>query len=274
MDDVRSGELVASAPPKAPRSLSAWGWRLGTVLVTIAFIALWEFLPRAGLVAKIILPPFTDTLVALGTIISGPTFVHHFLVTLLEMVAGFLIGVAVGLAIGIPLAVWQPLKRLTYPLVIAFQTIPKIVLAPLVITWFGYGIESKIALAVLIAFFPVLINTMVGIESVPESAVKLMRSLRASRLQTFRKVSLPYAGPFIFAGIKTGLTFAVAGAIVAEFIGASEGLGYLLHGYSFRLKIDSVFAVIVILSVMGSVLYLAVDVIHRKLIFWRDPTLE
>jgi len=180
----------------------------------------------------------------------------------------------VGLVSGIALGVSRALYKLTYPLVVAFQSVPKIVLAPLLITWFGYGIESKVAMAVIISFFPVLINTIVGLESVPEEPLKLMRSLRASKWQIFYKLSLPTAAPIMFAGIKTALTFAVIGAIVAEFIGASEGLGYLLNVYSFQLRIDSVFAVIVVLSLIGSILYFFIDWLDRKLIFWRSDSVR
>lgn len=267
------------AEPGEPRARGrlSWAdtaWRLGTVGVVVAFLLVWELLPRLGLVAPIILPPVTEVVGALGAILSSESFPQHFGVTLFEMVAGFAIGVVLGLAVGVPLAVWRPVKRLTYPLVVAFQAVPKILFAPLLITWFGYGFESKIALAVLIAFFPVLINSMVGIESVPESATRLMRSLGATKRQTFTKLALPFAAPVIFAGVKTALTFAVTGAVVAEFLGATEGLGYLLDGYSFQLRIDRVYAVIVILSLLGTFLYWVVDWIDQKLVFWRDSTIH
>jgi NitT/TauT family transport system permease protein len=191
-----------------------------------------------------------------------------------EILLGFVLGTALGLVLGIALGVWEPLKRLTYPLIVAFQSLPKIVLAPLLITWFGYGLESKVAMAVIISFFPVLINTLVGLESVPDDAIRLMRSLKASRRQVFWKLSLPHAAPVMFAGIKTGLTFAVIGAIVGEFIGSSQGLGYLLHAYAFQLRIDRVFAVIVVLSLIGSILYFAIDYVDRRLIFWRTESVR
>lgn len=247
-----------------------WKWRGISILVVLAFLALWEALPRLGLVSTIILPPVSEVWVGLVELVGGGSFFRHLQVTLIEMLLGFFIGTFVGFAIGVALGVWEPVKKSVYPLVVAFQSLPKIVLAPLLITWFGYGIESKIAMAVVIAFFPVLINTMVGLESVPDENRQLMRSLKASRAQTFRKLSLPHAAPFIMAGIKTGLTFAVIGAIVGEFVGSSEGLGYLLHAYSFQLRIDKVFAVIVVLSTVGAVLYFAIDWLENRLIFWRE----
>jgi NitT/TauT family transport system permease protein len=246
-----------------------WKWRLGAVGLALALLGLWEAIPRLGLMSEIILPPVSDVIVAIGELVAAPTFFEHFGITLTEIMVGFVLGTVIGLVGGISLGLSKALSRLVYPLVVAFQSIPKIVLAPLFITWFGYGIESKIAMAVVIAFFPVLINTLVGLESVPENPRRLMRSLRATRWQVFWKLSLPHSAPVIFAGIKTALTFAVIGAIVGEFIGASQGLGYLLHTYSFQLRIDSVFAVIVVLSAMGSVLYFAIDWLDGRLIFWR-----
>jgi len=249
-----------------------WKWRAISLVVVLAFLAIWEFLPRLGLVSSIILPPVTEVWAGLVELVAQETFMGHLRVTLVEMLVGFIIGTLIGFAAGVALGVWESVKKSVYPLVVAFQSLPKIVLAPLLITWFGYGIESKIAMAVVISFFPVLINTMVGLETVPDEARQLMRSLRASRSQIFRKLSLPHAAPFIMAGIKTGLTFAVIGAIVGEFVGSSEGLGYLLHAYSFQLRIDKVFAVIVILSGIGALLYFLIDWLERRLIYWRSDS--
>jgi NitT/TauT family transport system permease protein len=128
-------------------------------------------------------------------------------------------------------------------------------------------------MGIAIAFFPVLINTLVGLESVPADMVKLMRSLRATPLQIFRKVSFPYALPLIFAGVKQALTYAVIGALVGEFVGASAGLGYLLDSYNFQLRIDYVFALIVVLAIVGAALYFIVEWLDKRLIYWREQQL-
>lgn len=261
-------EAPVDGPTDAERT-GVWLWRAGAVGIVVGLLVIWELIPRVGLMSPIILPPVTEVAVAIGELVTSATFFEHFRVTMTEIMVGFAIGTVIGLGGGIALGLSKSLSRLVYPLVVAFQSVPKIVLAPLFITWFGYGIESKIAMAVVIAFFPVLINTLVGLESVPENPRRLMRSLRASPAQVFWKLSLPHSAPVIFAGIKTALTFAVIGAIVGEFIGASQGLGYLLHTYSFQLRIDSVFAVIVVLSAIGSILYFAIDWLDGKLIFWR-----
>jgi NitT/TauT family transport system permease protein len=247
-----------------------WMWRLGSLVVILVLAALWELIPRLGLASAIILPPISDVAVSFWRLVTGPIFWPHFGVTIYEMLTGFVLGTAVGLFLGIALGVFEPVKRLTYPLVVGFQSIPKIVLAPLLITWFGYGTESKIAMAVVVSFFPVLINTLVGLASVPEDALRLMRSLQGSRMQVFRKLSLPWAAPVMFAGIESGLTFAVIGAIVGEFVGSAQGLGYLIAAYSFQLRIDTVYALIIILAMVGSLLYFIVDRIDQRLVFWRN----
>jgi NitT/TauT family transport system permease protein len=257
------------ARPKGTR-LNTTAWRLATTGVVFLFLLLWEALPTFGLVSAIILPKFSDVAVSFVSLVTGPVFFKHFWITVLEILWGFGIAVTLGLALGLALGLSRTVKRLTYPLVIAFQSIPKIVLAPLLITWAGYGMESKIALAVIIAFFPVLINTIVGLDSVPVEWKRLMYSLRASRKQMFWKLELPYAAPVIFAGIKTALTFAVTGAVVAEFVGANAGMGFLIHAYAFQLMIPKTFAVILVLSLIGSLLYGAIALLDQKLIFWRN----
>lgn len=247
-----------------------WKWRMGTLSVAILIFVVWEMLPRLGLVAPIILPPFTEVAYALYTLVQQDFFWAHFWITGNEILWGFVVGTTLGLVGGITLGVWEPFKKLTYPFVVAFQAIPKIVLAPLFISWFGYGQASKVVMAIVISFFPVLINTMVGLENVPSDTIKLMQSLKASTMQIFRKVSLPSAAPLIFAGVKTALTFALIGAIVGEFVGASKGLGFLLHTYNFALRIDRVFAVIIILSAIGAVFYILLEWLDNKLIFWRQ----
>lgn len=252
------------------RVATARRYRIGSFLVAVAVFLVWELLPRSGLVPEIILPPITAIVYALYTLVLTDFFMGHFLVTLNEIFWGFVIGTVIGLTTGIVLGAWGGAKRLFYPFVVAFQAVPKIVLAPLLISWFGYGQTSKIAMAVVISFFPVLINTMVGLENVPRDMIRLMHSLRASRGQIFTKVELPSAAPLMFAGVKTALTFALIGAIVGEFVGAAEGLGFLLYTYNFQLRIDRVFSVIIILSVIGGILYFFVEWLDKRLIYWRQ----
>ncbi len=264
---VSEVEPVTSRPPERRRG--SWRYRLGSLALLGVLIALWEVLPRVGFVSEIILPPFSKVAVALWTLVQTDFFLEHFTVTLSEIGIGFALGTVIGFVAGVLLAISTVVNRVTYPFVVAFQAVPKIVFAPLFIAWFGFGQTSKVVMAIVIAFFPVLINTKVGLENVPEESIRLMRSLRATRFQVFRKVSLPHALPIIFAGVQTALTFAVIGALVGEFVGASSGMGYLLNLYNFQLRIDRVFAVIVILAAVGAVGYFILEWVGRKLIFWR-----
>jgi NitT/TauT family transport system permease protein len=263
---------LSNKPPAS--SKEKWSYRGASVLITVVVLGLWELLPKLGVVSDIVLPPLSEVVVALQSLLVTPSFWGHFAVTMREIMLGFLLGSLIGLLLGIALAVWKSVKQVSYPYVVGFQAIPKIVFAPLFIAWFGYGETSKVVMAIAIAFFPVLINTLVGLESVPADMIKLMRSLKATPLQIFRKVSFPYALPLIFAGIKQALTYAVIGALVGEFVGASAGLGYLLDAYNFQLRIDFVFALIVVLAVVGAGLYFIVEWIDKRLIYWREQQLS
>jgi NitT/TauT family transport system permease protein len=269
LDDVEDLVTVDAAEIQARKRRETRWYRIGSALLTLVVLGIWELLPRAGIMPEIVLPPFTSVAVGFWGLLQEDHFWGHLRVTLNEILWGFVLGTLFGLFSGILLAVWQPLKRLTYSFIVGFQAVPKIVLAPLFISWFGYGQSSKIVMAIVISFFPVLINTLVGLESVPEDAVRLMRSIRSTRMQVFRKLSLPHAAPLILAGIKTALTFAVIGAIVGEFVGAQQGLGFLLNAYNFQLRIDRVFSVIVILAGVGALLYFLLEALDRRLIYWR-----
>jgi NitT/TauT family transport system permease protein len=247
--------------------------RPGIILSPLSFgllLVLWEFVSRAGLVAPIILPPPTRVWDGLVILFTAPWFPQHVWLTTAETLIGFAIGGVGAILLGIAMVNMPLFKEVVYPYVVAFQVMPKVVLAPIFITWFGLGIESKIVMAIAISFFPVVINTVVGLESVEENAMLLMRSLVASRRQVFWKLAWPAALPSIFAGLKTSLTLALIGALVAEFVTAKDGLGTLIITFSFELKVYLVFAVIVVVSVLGLALYGIMEYLDRKVVFWRQ----
>jgi NitT/TauT family transport system permease protein len=244
----------------------------GIILSPLSFgllLVLWEIVSRAGLVAPIILPPPTRVWDGLVILFTAPWFPQHVWLTTAETLIGFVIGGIGAIVLGIAMVNMPLFKEVVYPYVVAFQVMPKVVLAPIFITWFGLGIESKIVMAIAISFFPVVINTVVGLESVEENAMLLMRSLVASRRQIFWKLAWPAALPSIFAGLKTSLTLALIGALVAEFVTANEGLGTLIITFSFELKVYLVFAVIIVVSVLGLALYGIMEYLDRKVVFWR-----
>ena len=244
----------------------------GIILSPVSFILLlviWEMVSRAGLVAPIVLPPPTRIWDGLVILLTAPWFPEHVWLTTAETLIGFVVGAVAAIVLAIAMVNMPLFKEVAYPYVVAFQVMPKVVLAPIFITWFGLGIESKIVMAIAISFFPVVINTVVGLESVEENAMLLMRSMVASRRQIFWKLAWLTALPSIFAGLKTSLTLALVGALVAEFVTAKEGLGTLIVTFSFELKAYLVFAVIIVVSVLGLVLYGIMEYLDRKIVFWR-----
>lgn len=234
-------------------------------------LALWEFLSQRAIIEPVLFPPPTKIASAWWFLMRADFFPAHFWITMFEIAAGFLLGGGIGLLLGILLATVPAVRMTLYPYIIAFQALPKVVLAPLFIIWFGFGPASKIATALAICFFPVMINTVVGLQMVEDNALKLMRSLRATKWQIFAKLRFPNALPHIFAGLKTSLTFAMIGAIVAEFlIAADNGLGRLVQIYQLQIQMHMMMAVVVIVSVLGIVGVWLMDVLDRRIIFWRE----
>jgi len=250
------------------------GWTQADVLLSAgalaSFVVLWEGAVRLLRVPEIVLPPPTSVLAALYSIlVSGAVFVHLG-ITLTEILLGFAIGAVFAFVLGSLIALFRFVDRMLYPYIIALQAVPKVALAPLLVIWFGFGLESKILMTAVIAFFPILVNTVVGLRHVEQDRLDLMVALKATRWQIFRFVRLPTALPFIFAGLDVGIVLSVIGAIVGEFVGASGGLGYLLLVYNADLKIAAVFALLIILAVLGIVLHSSVMLVQRRVMFWAE----
>jgi NitT/TauT family transport system permease protein len=271
LDDPTLAGLAGEAPGggdlPAERERAYWP---ASLAVLVLFLLAWQYASKSGLVHRIILPAPTEIAAAAPELLTDPDFLPHVAVTLAEIVGGFVLGSLVGLLLGAALALSPLLRRAYFPLVTTFQATPRVILAPVVIAWFGFGIESKIVQAIILCFFPVFLNTLVGLSLTDENALKLMRSLSASRWQTFAKLRLPDALPTIFAGLKVALTFAMIGAIIAEFVGAEAGLGYLLSKYNFELRIPLVYTLIVLLALLGLALYLLLEWLDRTLVFWKE----
>jgi NitT/TauT family transport system permease protein len=163
----------------------------------------------------------------------------------------------------------ETIRYAIYPLVIAYQNTPQVALAPVFLTWFGFGLTSKIVMAATICFFPVLIAVVVGLQTVDEDGRRLMQSFGSSRWQTYRKLSLPSSLPYVFAGLKQGLALALIGAVVAEFVGASDGIGVLIGTFNVQLDVAMGFAAILALMLIGLILFGLAELIDRKVVFWR-----
>ncbi|HYB55618.1 MAG TPA: ABC transporter permease [Alphaproteobacteria bacterium] len=241
------------------------------LLAGAALLAAWEYLPPLFGISKLLIPRASAVAAALWVEIERGLIFDAFLVTLFEALAGFVIG-SVTAIVSAALITRSPLvERALMPYLVGLQALPKVALAPLIIVWVGIGIESKIAIASIIAFFPVLINAIVGFSTVEAEKVELMRSLVASRWQEFRIVVFPNALPFIFAGLNVAIVFSITGALVGEFVGADRGLGNLLMQLNFGMDIAGMFSVLVVLAMLGVALHALVRFAHRRLIFWAEP---
>jgi len=240
-------------------------------LVFVIFVALWEWVVRAWNVPNFLVPAPSTVAGALGRGVRTGLYLTNFWITLFEALVGFVIAAVAGIVLGAIIAQFRLVERTFYPYLVALQTLPKIAIAPLIIVWFGFGISSKVIIAGTVAFFPVLVNVIVGLKTVDAAKLDLMRSLRASRWQTFRLVTFPNALPFVFAGLDIAIVFSVLGAIVGEFVGSQKGLGNLILQFNFSLDVAGVFAVLILLSVMGVALHLVMQAVQRHVIFWAEP---
>ena len=193
---------------------------------------------------------------------------YHTGVTVWEALLGFAIGSAAGAFLGIALAHWPILGKSWYPYIVGFQSLPKVALAPLMVVWFGFGIEGKVFITAVITFFPVLVNMMAGYLAVEPERIELARSCNASEWQLLSKIIVPSCLPFLFAGLGVASVLSIIGAVVGEFAGASAGLGMLLMQYNQSLEIAPLFAVIVLLGVIGFLMSHAVALVERRYCFW------
>ncbi len=186
------------------------------------------------------------------------------------MSPGFLVGSTGGLILGFVIALSPPMERIFYPYVVAFQTVPKVAIAPIIVIWFGYGVTSKVVITATIAFFPLLANTIMGLRAAPQDQVEMMVSYTASRWQVFRMVRLLQALPYIFVGLDVAIVLSVIGAIVGEFVGAKAGLGYLILQKNFNFDMAGTFAILIILSLIGVGLHGLIGIAQRRIVFWMD----
>ena len=242
------------------------------VILFVALIALWELAVNNEWVSALILPGPGEVLSAFWELVTGDLMWTNFWATLYETVAGFVLGALLGVLLAFAASMSQILRQMIYPYVVALQVTPRIALAPLIIAWVGFGYTPKIILAMTLVFFPVFINALTGMVAADRDAVEMFRSMGASRWQTFKHLRLPSALPVTFAGLKTGMTLALIGAIVGEFIAADKGLGLLLQQFSYQVAIDSAMGVLLVLTIMGFLLYLIMEWLDRALVFWsHDP---
>jgi NitT/TauT family transport system permease protein len=243
------------------------GLSLRLLLIAATLLA-WEALVSGLGVPAFILPTPSSIFIALYRGIASRLYIDHIGVTVAETLMGFVLGSALAFSLGIAVALSRRIEYFLYPFIVMFQAMPKVALAPLIIIWFGLGITSKVVSAALVAFFPLMVNTIVGLRSADEDRINLMRSLAASRWQIFWMLQLPNAMPYIFAGLEIAIIFALIGAIVGEFVGATSGLGMLIQSMNFTMDVAGQFSVLLILSVLGLLLNGVVSQVRRRVLFW------
>ncbi|MEA3408062.1 MAG: ABC transporter permease [Chloroflexota bacterium] len=239
--------------------------------VLILFVTLWELLVRWQDYPAFFLPSPRRVVTRFIVAVREGTLQMHTLVTLYEIFWGLILGLSVALVLGYLLAKSPMLERILSPYIVASQAVPIVALAPLLVVWFGVGSLSKILVCALTIFFPVLINTMVGIRSVDEQLVDLMRSLQASQWQIFRFLELPAALPIVFGGLKVGVTLSVIGAVVGEFVSADRGLGFLVNLARGLFDTPLMFVALFTLMFIALSLYLAVSALERVVLTWHWP---
>jgi NitT/TauT family transport system permease protein len=242
-----------------------------TILLFCSSIIAWELIVRVFEVPTFIFPAPSKVAMALWRGFASGLYQKHLSHTLLETVLGFLLGSALGFFLGTAVALNRHVEYFFYPYIVMFQSLPKVALAPLIVVWFGLGLKSQVINAALVAFFPLLVNTMVGLKSADEDRLNLMRSLAASESQIFWMLRLPNALPFVMAGLDVAMIFALIGAIVAEFVGARAGLGMLIQSMNFNMDVSGQFSVLLILSIVGLLLNRCILLIRRRILFW-DPS--
>jgi NitT/TauT family transport system permease protein len=277
---VETRKAVPPPPSRRSRSMQQQASlfeRVPTLVLVpgtlIVMVAIWHVVTTAELVSKFILPTPYDTGLALydvmRSLVTGGPVWDNFLITAQESLVGLVLAGLVGVVFGTLIAETAFGRKVIQPFMIALYAAPKVALAPVFVAWFGFGLTPKIVMAATIAFFPVMVDMAAGLASVDEDQDKLFMMTRASKWQRFWKLKLPNALPFMFAGLKSAAVLAIIGAIVAEFMGGGAGLGVMVKAASHGFALDRVFALIVLLSVMAFLIYLAVDLIERKVVHWR-----
>jgi NitT/TauT family transport system permease protein len=239
-----------------------------SVLLAVAVIAVWQGACRLFEISPLVLPAPGAIAARLYALVASGDIWPHLWATVVEIVSGFALGVLAGLVIGAMISLIPVVERLIYPYLVALQTLPKVAIAPLFIIWFGYGMTSKVVITALVCFFPILVSVVAGFHATDRDQLDMMKAFGATEWQTLVRLRIPSALVLIFAGLEIAAVLAVIGAIVGEFVGAQVGLGYLIVALNFSLDVPGVFAVLVVLSVIGLVMHGAMRFAAHRYIFW------
>ena len=248
---------------------------ISTPLLLIVTVVIWKLSTTVFDISPFVLPPpeaVAQTLIEFSR--QPDTWLVHARITLVETVVGFGFALVTGVVVGAVLGRIFWLELAVRPLVVALQVIPKVALIPLFVIWFGFGITSKVIIAAILAFFPIMLNVLLGVRSVEPGHREVMRSLNANRWQTFSSLDFHSTLPYVFAGMEVGIVLALIGAIVGEYLGGNVGLGYMVVVSLNALDAPRLFAVIILLAGLGWLLFFAVNGIKRLMIPWHESVIE
>jgi NitT/TauT family transport system permease protein len=259
--------------PSTPRSRSRFRFWVLLLSLAGAVLAWWVITRVAGLPA-FILPSPGQVVVRFWEALKDGSLLIHAGVTLGEVLLGLFVGTCLAMVLGYAVAKSRMFEQLVAPYLVATQAIPIVAVAPLLVIWFGPGVFSKVLICALIVFFPVLVNTVIGVRAVPESLHDLMGSLRASNSQTLRYLELPAALPVLLAGLRIGATLSVIGAVVGELVGSRNGLGFLINLARGQYDTALVFVAVLTLILMALVLYGLVALAEQKLLVWQERSIK
>jgi putative hydroxymethylpyrimidine transport system permease protein len=247
---------------------------LAPAVVIVVLVAAWELAAQWHLLADLL--SIEDFLVPAPSEVAESLWQQRSLlaedawVTLREVLLGFALALITGVGLAVLIHLSETARRAVYPLLVASQTVPIVVIAPVLVVWFGFGIFPKILIIALICFFPITVNAYDGLRSVDPDLIKMMRTLGAGRMQTLRRAELPWALPFIFSGAKIAVAVAVIGAVFAEWAGSDSGLGHLILVSSGELSTSLTFAAIVVLSVIAICLFALLSLVERRVVTWKE----
>lgn len=269
MTDNSSGN-PSSRGSRSGRSIRLPWTTFSTILLLIAFLGVWEGYVRYFGVSSLILPPPSAVVGGLVTLAGEAETWGHVWVTVYETVLGFFFATVIGVGLGAVLGKILWLEKTLNPFIVATQVVPKVALVPLFVVWFGFGPTSKVIVSAVLAFFPILTNTLLGVKSVNLGHRDVMRSLNAGRWHMFWRLELPSALPYILTGMEIGVVLAIIGAVVGEYLGGNAGLGHMAVAAMNAYQTNQLFAVIILLTGLGFSFYVTITGLRRLIIPWHE----
>ncbi|MCD6673956.1 MAG: ABC transporter permease [Burkholderiaceae bacterium] len=262
-----AAKIPATAAPVQKRYVRS-PVMVGSLLLLAAFAAAWQWLPGLAGIPAFVIPPLSDVAVESVRMLHVENLVVHTGITLTEVAVGFVLGSLLGMVVGYGLGMSPTAEMLLSPYILAMQIAPKVAFAPLFVMWFGYTVYPKILVAVLIVFFPVMVNVLGAMHTLDRDMINLVRSFSATRLQLFWKLEFPASMPPLFSGLRIASTLSVIGVVVGEMVGGNTGLGYLLVFGEGQANTAMVFVTIILLTVIGIVAYWAVAAAERAVLHY------